>query len=106
MIKVGDIVKVIDGSYSARLDKYERRSCIGLSKDSFRVIWVSDYQNIIHSDQSTYLHDIHIQNTKTGEIYLHSSAFVRNIEMKRKWREAVANEKTVLGYEEWMRARP
>lgn len=73
--KVGDKVKIIDGSYAVRLDSYETRSCIGLCQDTFKIIQLVD-TFLVERQSDTFAHDIVIQSTSTGKIYLHSSCMV------------------------------
>lgn len=82
-MKIGDIVKITDGFYSVRLDKYEeRRTSIGLCKDDFEVIYVESHDFIRVDDLP--VHDIHIKNLRTNAIYLHSARFAEKVgEVKR-----------------------
>jgi hypothetical protein len=74
-MKTGDIVVITDGSYAVRLDNYELHTHIGLCRDKFKIICMMD--RFLTTRRGTVIHDIHIQNLKTGAIYLHSSSFVR-----------------------------
>jgi len=104
-IKIGDVVGINDGSYAVRLDRYEERSCIGLSRDKFVVIRYS-YSGLKCGSSNIDVHDIHIKNTRTGEIFLHSSSFVEKVDMKCEWRKDVTTNKTILGYKEWLMVQP
>lgn len=79
-LSVGDIVKIIDGSWAERLDKYQKDTQIGLCNHNFKVIYVKK-PKILHMNYYV-IHDIHIQDLITGAIYLHSSSFVTIIESK------------------------
>ena len=85
-LKVGDIVRVTDGSYSVRVDTY-KSTCnfIGKSTDYFIVLDLGSYKSSvlqtrgsIFEDQSP-VHDIFIKNTANGRVYLHSARFVELI---------------------------
>ena len=102
---IGDVVKINDGSYAVLLDSYEERSSIGFSKDNFEVIRISP-NGFKSGFTEVDVHDIHIRNTRTGEIYLHSSSFVSKVDVRYQWHQAVANKKTILGYKEWLRLQP
>ena len=69
-LHLSDIVRITDGSYAERLDKYNKVAHIGVCKDHFKVIKVMTVTKL------DYFHDIHIKNLNTGAIYLHSSSFV------------------------------
>lgn len=85
-MKEGDIVRIIDGSQAVRMDKYERASYIGLSKDNFKVIYVEPCSFLRWvEDQDKVIHDIHIENLSTGAIYLHSSPYVKKVEDVCSW---------------------
>lgn len=78
-LKIGDLVKVFDGSSAVRIDKYESCSAIGLCKDKFEVIF-SGLCGTLEFDHRTPAHDIIIVNTVTGKRYLHSAALVNLID--------------------------
>jgi len=77
-LHIGDIVRINDGSYAERLDKYDKFTNIGLCKDYFKVIKIMQIYKVICGcpRAENYFHDIHIKNLITGAIYLHSSSFV------------------------------
>jgi len=74
--KVGDSVKITDGSYAVRIDAYEKSADIGLCSDTFKVLY-RDGTATLRNMRGVTAHDIHIKNTVTGKIYLHSLAFVK-----------------------------
>ena len=77
-MKKGDIVKIIDGSYAVRVDKFEIWSEIIKCKDDFEVIEETHYQgHIISFHTHNQLHDIYIRNTRTKAIYLHSRVYCK-----------------------------
>lgn len=77
-LKVGDRVRIIDGSYAVRVDKYQEYSSIGLSEDNFEILQINGWhlQSVVTDNG---IHDIFIQDTKNGKIYLHSSSFVEKV---------------------------
>jgi hypothetical protein len=82
-MKKGDIVKIKDGSYAVRVDKFEILPKIGLCKDDFEVIEEAPFHgHIVSEHTNALLHDIFIKNTKTGAIYLHSKAFCELVKSK------------------------
>ena len=77
-MKKGDIVKIIDGSYAVRVDKFDLWPEIRPCKDDFEVVEENHSQgHIISFHTHTPLHDIYIKNTRTGEIYLHSRVYCK-----------------------------
>lgn len=78
-LRVGDYVKVVDGSYVVRMDKYETRSFIG--KGLVCVVIYIDWKNFgpVHSNDNFRMYDIHIKDVKDGGIYLHTSRFVKKV---------------------------
>ena len=74
-LKKGDQVTIHDGSASVRMDKYEETSSLnGSCKDQFTVVghvYLSYTKNGFGP-----VNDIHIQNNKTGAIYLHTERMV------------------------------
>lgn len=86
-LKEGDEVIVLDGSWSVRLDKYEPRSSLtGYQKRKCVVIRKID--SAAHSGWSYCIkpivgmpmHNIHIRDSITGEIFLHSAYMVKKVE--------------------------
>jgi hypothetical protein len=68
-MNIGDKVKIIDGSYSVKLDPSTRSMTdIGDRKEDFTVVGTGPAD-----------HDIIIQSDATGEVYLHPSSFVRKV---------------------------
>jgi len=80
-IKKGDVVRITDGSYSVRLDKYDPYPSIGLSENTFTVVKVK-YSSLFNRDR-VEVHDIHIQDDATGAMYLHSASCVNLAEPKK-----------------------
>ena len=74
-MKAGDRVKITDGSYAVRVDKYEGEVYIGLCNDIFEIV-NTELDNHI-SYIGTTVHDVFIQNTVDKKIYLHSIAFLK-----------------------------
>jgi hypothetical protein len=79
-LKKGDFVYVTDGSYAHRVDEFELYTLIGLCRDKFKVIEVDVSHGFI-SNGADKAHDIFIENTVSGAIYLHSSQFVKKAEV-------------------------
>lgn len=77
-IKVGDLVKINDGSYAVKVSGFETYSSIGLRKQPFEVVKKIVDEGL--SSQWSKVHDIFIKDTESGEIFLHSAAFVSLIE--------------------------
>jgi hypothetical protein len=73
-LNIGDQVKITDGSYAVRVDKYEKITSIGLCKDVFVVTSKTDTS--LSSYDHRVVHDIFIENVRTGKMYLHTSRFV------------------------------
>lgn len=73
-IKVGDLVKIHDGSYAVKVSGFEPNIHIGTCRDPFEV--VKKIQDGGLNSYYSKVHDIFIKNTVSGEIYLHSVAFV------------------------------
>lgn len=74
-LKKGDQVTVNDGSWAIRMDDYETFETLhGKGTDQFTVLHRNpkDFINV----SLGAIHDIHIQNNKTGAIYLHSERLV------------------------------
>jgi len=81
-MKIGDKVKITDGSYVVRVDRYDPYITIGSSKDTFEII--KELHNDWVTDGSQPIHDIFIKNTKDGAIFLHSKCCVRLAEPETK----------------------
>ena len=85
-IKIGDKVKIKDGSYAIRVDYYvdpnRPSNGIGLCEDTFEVI--GEAANNLTSSIGAKVHDIFIRNLATGATYLHSAAFVLKLRLKVK----------------------
>ena len=79
-MKIGDKVRIIDGSQAHRMDKYEQFTSIGRCEDVFEVIYVEPLK---YETKRGVLHDIHIRNLKTGAVYLHSSRMVAAVGRRR-----------------------
>ena len=76
-LKKGDLVKIRDGSYAVRVDKFEKFTHIGLCEDTFEVIKVQMSDHLVTIGTiPTKVHNIFIQNLQTGKVYLHSDSFV------------------------------
>ena len=81
--KVGDIVKVNDGSSSVRLDDINGDRYIGLSKNDFEVI-KTDVTEFVYHGTGGRCHDIIIKEKGNGNgLYLHSSRYVSLVEPER-----------------------
>ena len=81
-LKVGDLVKIIDGSYAVKVNNYEEYTAIGHSQEIFKIkSFIFDEFLVV---SNTSVHNVFIQNTRTGEIYLHSKAFIRKVNPKIK----------------------
>jgi hypothetical protein len=76
--KIGDIVRITDGSYAVRVDEYEKYTSIGLCRDLFEVIKKGE-EYLYTKGSGILTHDIFIKNTTTGAIYLHSSSCVKRV---------------------------
>ena len=96
----GDIVKITDGSYAIRVDRYEKWASIGLCKDEFEIIAEPYFGSYFVSKNTDIpVHDIFIKNTITGAIYLHSKAFCRVVEQKQSAVEMTLTDiEKKLGY--------
>lgn len=76
-IEIGDLVKIKDGSYAVRVDKYEPHPNIGLCKNLYKVKGFTPNQHLItRGNIPEQVHDVFIENTVTGAVYLHSAAFL------------------------------
>lgn len=97
-LKTGDKVKITNGNYAVRVDKFEEYNSIGLCKDVFEVIKpeIND-EFIITKFREIPIHNIFIRNVKTNEIYLHSAAFVRKVRANTKLIKAL--EKSILQWQ-------
>ena len=100
-IKIGDLVKIHDGSYAVRVDKFEPYTGIGLSKDPFEVIHKQSSDHLGYNSGLTRgAHNIFIRNVVNGKIYLHSSGLVRLADPRKLVKElTVAEISKKLGYE-------
>jgi hypothetical protein len=82
-MKIGDKVKITDGSYAVEIGSYEPwYASIGLSTEDFEVIRSEVTPlgpHLITSVSKVAVHDIYIRSTVTRRVYLHSSSMVRNI---------------------------
>ena len=82
-LKIGDMVKVKDGSWAVCVSKEWNEetkhdiihSHIGLSTEPFEVVYVKDVWENLRTP-----HDIFIKSTLSGQIYLHSSNMVERVE--------------------------
>lgn len=75
--KIGDRIKIKDGSYAVRVDKYDPHCGIGNCKDDFEIISLTHRDWLKSSpgcSTEIVIHDVFIKNTITGAIYLHSLA--------------------------------
>lgn len=77
-MKVGDLVKITDGSCAIRIDDFTQTNTIGLCNDNFKVCHFI-YSNV--EITSIPVHDVIIQNTVNKKIYLHSKAFIKVIKV-------------------------
>jgi hypothetical protein len=77
-MKTGDNVVITDGSWAVKVDQDNYSGMIGLCKDVFKVIGKQsgDFEHKSWGTDKDIVHDIFIQNTRTGEKYLHSSSYV------------------------------
>jgi len=80
-MKIGDKVKITDGSYAVRIDEYHRVTSIGMCRDDFEIVFVENPKLTCWGGSAA--HDIHIKNLKTGAIYLHSSCMVKKVGRRR-----------------------
>lgn len=77
-LKVGDVVRITDGSYAVRIDAVEQYPCIGLNKNDFVIQKVSHNKHLrCGSGTGQVVHDIWIRDLTTNRVYLHSSGMVR-----------------------------
>lgn len=84
-LKVGDFVKICDGSQAVRVDKFEKVTSIGRSKEPFEIIKIKDPDlDYLCYYKDKKAHNICIKSTKTGNIYLHTKDFVSKCDPPKK----------------------
>ena len=80
-LKVGDVVRVTDGSYAVRIDAVEQYPLIGLNTNDFVVKRMSHSTHLrCGNGKGQVVHDIWIRDTVTNKVYLHSSGMTRVIQ--------------------------
>jgi hypothetical protein len=84
IMKKGDLVTIVDGSFAVRVDKFEESgSLYGNHPDIFEVVLVIE-SNLEDNFDDT-VHDVFIKNKSTGATYLHSIANMKQyVEVKEK----------------------
>ena len=77
--KKGDKVITTDGSSAQRVDRYEERSFINLDgvERVFEIVSIKD-NRFLQTASGIIVHDVIIRDVDTGEMYLHSLAFLRH----------------------------
>jgi hypothetical protein len=89
MLKIGDVVTIVDRSYAVRVDHHEKETHIGLNHNKFKVIGKRS-EDHLQSKHGSKVHDIFIQDTVTEKCFLHSEAFVEKVlQQKVKSREQI-----------------
>lgn len=79
--RVGDKVKVNDGSWSVRVDSYHAYSDLhGICNDTFEILSIQDKN---HTDSiGDKVHDVFIKNLSDGKVYLHSQTMLSPVKVK------------------------
>jgi hypothetical protein len=83
-LKVGDNVKIDDGSYAVRVDCFQKSLNIGAGDREFSVLDFPNYIPVLKDSFGDGVHDIYIKDTESGRIYLHSSCSLTKVEPSPK----------------------
>jgi hypothetical protein len=85
-MKVGDKVKVNDGSFSVRVDSFEKYSGLhGICEDTFEILALREKVSfVVIFKVKEHIHDVFIKNLSDGKIYLHSLSMLTLIDQPVK----------------------